>query len=96
MFKTNDTQYFDLEATMLFEPVLKSEDTMRQVSAVAVAQYRNNLLQLNETFVNQLRTNADACGFSSYLEKYLVYPPYGTLPPPPRGGPHWQELICGV
>lgn len=87
MFTVNDTQYFDLEAIMPFGLGLNREDIMRQVSAVAVAYYRNNLLQLNGTIhvLNELQRNADACEFSSYLDEYLVNPPNETLPaPPPR------------
>lgn len=96
MFQANDTQYFDLEATMMFDPVLHSDDLMRQVPAVAFAQYWNRFLQLNDTFMHQLQQNDDACGFSSYLDRYLVYPPNGTLPGPPSSTREDLSVDCDV
>ena len=41
----------------------------------AYATYWNNILGLNETFLANLNTLADGCGFTSYIDEHLVYPP---------------------
>jgi len=41
----------------------------------AYATYWNNVLGLNESFLTNLNTLADGCGFTSYIETHLVYPP---------------------
>jgi carboxypeptidase D len=41
----------------------------------AYATYWNNVLGLNESFLNDLNTLADECGFTSYIDEHLVYPP---------------------
>lgn len=41
----------------------------------AYATYWNNVLGLNESYLTDLNQRADDCGFTSYIDEYLVYPP---------------------
>ena len=41
----------------------------------AYATYWNNVLGLNESYLTDLNQRADDCGFTSYIDECLVYPP---------------------
>ena len=85
MFRAENPEYYDLEATMMYDPLLNDNNVMRQIPAVAYAEYWNNLLGLNESFMSTMRGRADTCGYTTFLEAGLVYPPPGPLPSPPAG-----------
>jgi len=50
------------------------------VPAVAFEEYWSGLFVLNASYRADLRSRADACGFTDYLNTYLTYPPPGPLP----------------
>lgn len=85
MFRAENSTYYGLEATMMYDPLLNNNNVMRQIPAVAYAEYWNNLLGLNESFMSTMRGRADTCGYATFLETEMVYPPYGPLPSPPVG-----------
>ena len=85
MFRAKDPMYYGLEATMMYDPLLNNNNVMRQIPAVAYAEYWNNLLGLNESFMSTMRGRADTCGYATFLETGLVYPPSGPLPSPSVG-----------
>ena len=85
MFRAENSTYYGLEATMMYDPLLNNNNVMRQIPAVAYAEYWKNLLGLNESFIGMMHGRADTCGYANFLETELVYPPHGPLPPPPVG-----------
>lgn len=48
----------------------------------AVNQY-NDVLNINSSYLAFLNKKADSCGYTSFLEKSLVFPPTGPLPTAP-------------
>ena len=42
-----------------------------------------DVFSLNETFMTYINEQADSCGYTSFLNDYLVFPPAGPLPDPP-------------
>ena len=54
------------------------------VPAVAFVDYWKPLFSLNQTFLTSIHDRADACGYTSFLNNYLVFPPTGPLPNPPN------------
>lgn len=85
MLDANNTHYFNVEATMIYDPLINNNAVMRQVPTVAFVEQWNGLLNLNDTFMKQLYANSKECGYDGFLEKYLQYPPTKTMPPPPGG-----------
>ena len=53
------------------------------VPALAFANYWSNLLSINSSYMAELNDKAVSCGFTSFMDDYLVYPPKGLLPSPP-------------
>lgn len=50
---------------------------------MAYVDYWAPFFSLNASFTTFLHEQADACGYTSFLNEYLVYPPAGPLPNPP-------------
>lgn len=49
---------------------------------MAYVDYWSNVYSLNASFMEHLHTKDARCGFTAYLNEYLVYPPKGILPTP--------------
>ncbi len=50
---------------------------------VPFVDYWSGLFNLNASFSADIHKRADACGYTSFLNDYLVFPPKGPLPEPP-------------
>lgn len=85
MLNANDSTYFGLEGTMMYDPLVNNNAVMRQVPAVAFANYWKHLLGLNQTFMDHLNDLAVTCGYTTFLQQNLVYPSNGPLASPPGG-----------
>ena len=64
---------------------------------MAYLNYWQNLLALNDTFMSFINARSESCGYSSFLETYLKFPPDGPMPIPPEpkdgGGCFvWDEI----
>ncbi|MCJ1311898.1 hypothetical protein MMC25_005571 [Agyrium rufum] len=89
MFNANNTEYFNVDSIMIYDPVLSSNAVQNQIPAAAFMNYWNNILAINATYQNSLNSLAQQCGYSDFLKKYLVYPPKGPMPPPPTANANY-------
>lgn len=80
MLNSNDTTYFNVEATMIYDPSTTYDAIAEQVPALQLAEYNQALFPFNDTFSAYLHNKSDACGYTEYLEKYLAFPPPGPFP----------------
>jgi carboxypeptidase D len=55
------------------------------VPAVPYVDYWKELFNLNNTFLEDIHSRADHCGYTDYINKYLTFPPPGHLPAPVSG-----------
>lgn len=85
MLNSNDTAYYDVQSILIHDPSTSTEAVQQQIPAVAYVDYWAPLFSLNASFMNFLHDQADSCGYTSFLNEYLVYPPTGPLPDPPMG-----------
>ncbi|KAI0385437.1 Alpha/Beta hydrolase protein [Hypomontagnella monticulosa] len=95
MFTANDTSYFNLQATMMFDPLINNNNVMRQIPTVAYVEEWNSLMGMNTSFVSDLKRRGDECGYTQFLEDNLKYPPSGKLPISPFG-PDDPPVECDV
>ncbi|KAF1971057.1 alpha/beta-hydrolase [Bimuria novae-zelandiae CBS 107.79] len=84
----NDTEYFNLKGISINDPIIGDETNQQQVVDLPYVEYWNNLISLNETFLDQMREHQDYCNYSSYLDTYFTFPPpqeaFPVLPEPSR------------
>ncbi|KKZ62958.1 carboxypeptidase D [[Emmonsia] crescens] len=82
MFRQNDTKYFDVQGTLIYDPSINVDEVMVQVPAVPFVDKWGGLFPFNASFNKQIHSLADSCGYTSYLQENLVYPPRGKFPAP--------------
>ncbi|TVY80493.1 putative serine carboxypeptidase [Lachnellula suecica] len=80
MLNKNDTEYFGVEATMIYDPSTSYDVIQEQIPAVEFVDYWGGLFPFNDSFAAQLHNMSATCGYDDYLSKYLTFPPPGPLP----------------
>jgi carboxypeptidase D len=65
-----------------FSPSINSDPVMQEIPAVKYVKDFDSFFNLNDTYMGKLSQRADKCGYTDFLNKYLVYPPTGKLPTP--------------
>lgn len=78
--QANDKQYYNLKGIAINDPIIGDSTNQQETVIAPFANYWQNLMYLNDTFVESMNALADACNYTSYLEKYLTFPPPGPLP----------------
>ena len=82
MLDQNDTCYYDLQGALAYDPCIGDfVYTQEEAVAVPYVQAYNNVLNLNDTFVETLVGLDQSCGYSALREQYLQFPPPGNQPP---------------
>jgi carboxypeptidase D len=84
MFNANDTEYYNISSIMIYDPSLTYNVVQEHIPVTAFADYWLPLLNLNDTFMDQLHNMSDKCGYTAFMEEALVFPPKGPLPTPPN------------
>lgn len=69
---------------MIYDPVLTDDVVGQQVPVAKFVDYWAPLFGLDATTMDTLHKKAASCGYTSYFEKNLVYPPKGPFPPAPK------------
>ena len=70
-----------LKGAIVYDPCIGQFDyTQEEVVAVPYVQAYNNVLNLNASFVAQLESLDESCGYAAVREKYLTFPPPGNQP----------------
>ena len=72
-----DDKYYKLGGVAINDPILGDSTLQQQAVVYPFIEYWNNLMYLNDSYMDALRWTHEYCNYSSYLEKY------GTFPPPP-------------
>ncbi|KEF62364.1 carboxypeptidase D [Exophiala aquamarina CBS 119918] len=84
MFNANDTDYYNISSIMIYDPSLSYDVVQQHIPVTSFVDFWGPLLDLNASFVADLHAQADACGYTAFMDDYLVYPPKGPLPTPPN------------
>lgn len=82
MLNANDTTFFNLEATMIYDPSVTYDPIEVQIPGLPFVQYYPGLFPFNDTFMAFMQNKSDACGYTAFQEKFLQFPPPGPMPGP--------------
>lgn len=81
MLDRNDTKYFDLSGAMMFDPVIGSFTVVQEeIPIVPFVEANANLFGFNESFMVELSSLHESCGYKDYIDKFLTFPPTGLQP----------------
>jgi carboxypeptidase D len=84
MFNADDKEYYNISSILIYDPSLSYDVVQEQIPTAAFVDYWAPLLDLNASFTEQLHNMSNACGYDSFLEEALTFPPKGILPTPPN------------
>ena len=97
MHNETNTEYYDVQGVLFYDPVLTYGAVQDSIPAVPFVDYWAPLFSLNDTFMDSLHERADSCGFTEFMETAMTFPPKGPLPDPPSAHAHgchlWKDII---
>ncbi|KAJ7263826.1 serine carboxypeptidase [Mycena rebaudengoi] len=80
MLEAHDTRYFNVEGAFMIDPLIGDRNGGQQVPTRAMTRHFPHLFPFNDTFEAELAALDQKCGFTSFLDEYLVFPPKGIQP----------------
>lgn len=80
MIAAKDTDYFGLSGALMYDPSIGDSSLQGTTPTYQFVKNNNNYLGLNDTFMEQLAEVDASCGYSDYIDQYLVFPPTETQP----------------
>ena len=81
MLDQNDTDYFNVSGILVYDPCIGSYAYQNDITVYPFVEQNNNVLNFNKTFLHTLGDLDKTCGFASYREQYMSFPPNGSQPP---------------
>lgn len=83
MHNATDKNYYNIDSIMFYDPSLTYDAVQEDIPAVPFVDYWAPLFSLNDSTMDYLHQQHEACGYAKFLEEALVFPPKGPLPTPP-------------
>ncbi|PSN60457.1 carboxypeptidase cpdS precursor [Corynespora cassiicola Philippines] len=101
MIQRDDKEVFDIRGIMVYDPSVADDVILEDIPAVAYVNEWEGLFNLNKTYLEDINDRAEKCGYTSYLETYMTFPPSGPLPQPnmtskDEGCDLWSEITDAV
>ncbi|KAF4547837.1 Serine carboxypeptidase-like protein 10 [Elsinoe fawcettii] len=86
MLQQNDPTYFNVAGTLIYSGTIGAfTQVQERVPAAAFARAKQQILNLNDTFLQTLDDVSQKCGYTEYMDKYLQFPPPSLQPTSPAG-----------
>lgn len=79
----DDTQYYNLSSILVYDGVYSYDSIGDDIPAAGFVDFWGPTLDLNTSFVEHLHNVSNSCGYTSFIENNLVFPPKGPLATPP-------------
>ncbi|KAE8384497.1 Alpha/Beta hydrolase protein [Aspergillus alliaceus] len=81
MLDQGDKEYYDVHGALVYDPVIGQYDyVQQQATAVPFVQQNANIFNFNASFMNELESLHNSCGYQDFVEEYLTFPPSGVQP----------------
>jgi carboxypeptidase D len=77
---SEDKTYFNMKGMVIYDPVIAVGEIQEPIPTLAFTEYWAGLFPFNDTFRAELKAADKKCGYSDYMNEYLVYPPRGQQP----------------
>lgn len=82
----NDDKYYNLAGISINDPIIGDETIQQQVVILPFVEFWQNLLYLNDSFMETITQHQKDCGYTDYMDKYFKFPPpagpFPVLPDP--------------
>ncbi|KAK3359146.1 Alpha/Beta hydrolase protein [Lasiosphaeria hispida] len=80
MLDAKDPTYYNMSGMLMYSPVIAATPIQISVPIIPFVNYWKGLFPFNDNIRSDLHATDKKCGFSDYLDQYLVFPPKGNLP----------------
>jgi carboxypeptidase D len=80
MLDRNDTQYFNVSGMALWDGLLSKVMLAEDIPIASYVDKWKTFLPFNDTFAATIQAIDETCGYTAYLNEFLVYPPRGPQP----------------
>lgn len=70
---------------LIYDPVITWDEVQEPITIVPFVDYWGGLFPFNDTFREHIHAQDKACGYTDWVNEYLVYPPKGHIPMPLPG-----------
>ncbi|PMD29624.1 carboxypeptidase S3, penicillopeptidase S3, CPD-S3 [Hyaloscypha variabilis F] len=81
MIDKHDRTYFDLAGALTYDPCIGAFDySQEEAVTVPFVVESQAIFRLNDSFIAQLSSLDQSCGFAEYRNKFLTFPPVGKQP----------------
>ncbi|KAJ5096891.1 Peptidase S10 serine carboxypeptidase [Penicillium angulare] len=82
MLDQNDTEYFDVSGALMYDACIGQWDYIQaELPAYPFVQQHSELFNFNQSFMADLETTYEQCGYRGYFDKYFTYPAAEVQPP---------------
>ena len=100
MLEKNDTKYFNVKGVQINDPSINEDDTLMEAPAAGFLREWENIFNLNTTFLDRIYNASAACGYDTFMEEALQFPPKGPLPTAPSserdGCDVWTDITMAA
>ncbi|KAI3400719.1 hypothetical protein diail_1928 [Diaporthe ilicicola] len=79
----NDTTYYNVKGIQINDPAIGPLSVMEQAPAVQYLNQHSSYFNLNRSFTTNINEQADTCGYTTFMDNALVFPPKGKFAVPP-------------
>ncbi|KAK0674151.1 carboxypeptidase [Cercophora samala] len=85
MLNANDTTYYKLSGMLMNDVLLDNFIVNQYIPTFRFMEFYSALFRFADPFLADLKAADDRCGYSSYLDNNLIFPPVSHLPSPLPG-----------
>lgn len=102
MHNKTDKTYYGIDSILFYDPVTSYGVVQDDIPAVAFVDYWSPLFSLNKTFMDDIHTRAETCGYNAFMDLAMQFPPKGILPTPPNvnydvaGCSLWDDIVTAA
>ncbi|KXS22118.1 alpha/beta-hydrolase [Gonapodya prolifera JEL478] len=80
MLSEKNPTYFKLSGMLIYDPVITKTEIQQLIPLKLFTDYWGGLFPFNDTFREEISKKDKKCGYTSFVNKYLTYPPPGQQP----------------
>ncbi|KAH8429279.1 putative serine carboxypeptidase (CpdS) [Aspergillus melleus] len=100
MLDEEDEKYYNVKGIQINDPSINDDAVMIYAPAVRHFNHYANLFALNDSFVEDINSRAERCGYNQFLDEALTYPPpkdFPKVPDPYRGDcAIWDDIVAAA
>ncbi|KAI1617175.1 carboxypeptidase [Exophiala viscosa] len=95
----NNTDYYNVKGIQINDPSIGLDSVLIYAPAVTHLNNYENVFALNQTFLTEINQRAETCGYFSFMEEALTFPPKGKFTAPNVTAPGcevWDDIVTAA